>query len=549
MNPRIKVRVDNISKTYQLYHKQTEKLLDILVPNNDGKNNRNFNALQNVSFEVYAGETIGVIGLNGSGKSTLSNILAEVIPPTSGELTINGETSLISITAGFNHQLTGVENIRLKCLMLGLKKQEIERIIPDIINFAEIGQFIHQPIKNYSSGMRSRLGFAISVFTNPDILIVDEALSVGDNTFYQKCMDKINEFKENGKTIFFISHSIQQMRAISDRVLWLHHGVLKEFGDANEVLGKYQKFIKWFNNLSNQEKQKYREEMLTEQQSSLSSVRKSRRFKKRNKSIKYLVQLIGLFLLTFFSALFMIFDKNPMAFYDEFNKKEHKDPPQVKSEIKPNGLVKTINRFGLLKNRVSDLYSDKEFNKTISSVEFGTPIFVLEQIGDLYRVEFNNQDGYINSQHVTVSENVSKTVDMKLNDLYSLFPESLETSYEFFFAFLGSDYKTLKGALNGLTDESEIGGKKQLVYGTYNVIYQFSDLNVAEIVTLKNIKTDDHLLHDLQKKANVVSNDEKLLLLNITDYTVVLDLENQEMAIRSVDSKKSLKSEFRNQKH
>ncbi|MEF2292948.1 teichoic acids export ABC transporter ATP-binding subunit TagH [Virgibacillus dokdonensis] len=258
-----KVEFENVSKKFSLHAKKSQKVLNLFSVRT--KQTKEFIALNNISFEVYEGETIGLVGLNGSGKSTLSNILGGVIQPSEGKLEINGETSLIAISAGLNGSLSGVENIELKCLMHGLTKAKIKEITPSIIDFADIGDYIFQPVKDYSSGMKSRLGFAISVHTNPDILIIDEALSVGDSTFAQKCLNKMNEFKEEGKTIFFISHSAGQMKKFCDRVIWLHYGAVKEIGDATEVIDNYQKFTKWFNNLSNENKKKHKQEMLAKQ--------------------------------------------------------------------------------------------------------------------------------------------------------------------------------------------------------------------------------------------------------------------------------------------
>lgn len=277
------------------------------------KNNKDrFYALKDVSFEIYEGEAVGIVGLNGSGKSTLSNLLAQIIPPTSGNIKINGESSLIAISAGLNNQLSGIENIELKCLMHGLKKEEIEELKSAIIEFADIGNFIHQPVKSYSSGMKSRLGFAISIHTKPDILIVDEALSVGDQTFYNKCLDKMNEFKSQGKTIIFISHSISQIKEFCDRVMWIHFGRLERFAEAEMVVQEYTEFIKMFNALTKSEKKEYRAKMLERQYKEdhhepIHSNGTDRKGNKREKQRKafFTIQFILLFLAVIFSASLM----------------------------------------------------------------------------------------------------------------------------------------------------------------------------------------------------------------------------------------------------
>ncbi|HET6873120.1 MAG TPA: teichoic acids export ABC transporter ATP-binding subunit TagH, partial [Sporolactobacillaceae bacterium] len=215
------VIVKNVSKRYKMYTKPSEKLLDLILPGGFGED---FFALRDVSFTANQGDVIGIVGVNGSGKSTLSNIISGVVPPTFGTVESVGQTSLIAIQSGLNNELTGRENIELKCLMLGFKKREIIKLEPEIIEFADIGKFIDQPVKKYSSGMKSRLGFAISVTVNPDILVIDEALSVGDQTFADKCLNKMNQFKEEGKTIFFISHAIGQVKNFCDKALWLEYG-------------------------------------------------------------------------------------------------------------------------------------------------------------------------------------------------------------------------------------------------------------------------------------------------------------------------------------
>lgn len=261
---KLKVEFKNVYKRFPMHAKQNEKLMDLFSLNRK-KRRREFAAVRDVSFKVYEGETIGIVGLNGSGKSTVSNMLAQVIQPSDGEIIINGETSLIAISAGLNNNLTGIENIKLKCMMHGLNNNDIERLTPDIIDFADIGEHIKQPVKNYSSGMRSRLGFAIAIHTNPDILIIDEALSVGDSTFADKCLNKLNEFKLQGKTIFFISHSASQMKTFCDRVIWMHYGENLELGPKTEVINKYVRHTNWINSLSDKEKKVYKNEQLEKQ--------------------------------------------------------------------------------------------------------------------------------------------------------------------------------------------------------------------------------------------------------------------------------------------
>ncbi|RFB39743.1 teichoic acids export ABC transporter ATP-binding subunit TagH [Bacillus sp. RC] len=256
-----KVKFQQVTKKYKMYNKQIEKVKDLFW--NRGKGEYHY-ALNNISFTVDEGEIVGVIGLNGSGKSTLSNLIAGVTMPNEGTVDIKGSASLIAIGAGLNNKLTGLENIELKGLMMGLTKKQIQEITPKVIEFADIGKFINQPVKTYSSGMKSRLGFAISVNIDPDILVIDEALSVGDQTFTNKCLEKMNEFKENGKTIFFISHSLSQVKNFCTKALWIHYGHVKEYGDINEVADRYGQFLKEYNKMSKEEREQFREKQLNE---------------------------------------------------------------------------------------------------------------------------------------------------------------------------------------------------------------------------------------------------------------------------------------------
>ncbi|RST74405.1 teichoic acids export ABC transporter ATP-binding subunit TagH [Siminovitchia acidinfaciens] len=253
----------NITKKYKLYSNSKERILDLIFPKSYGED---FYALADVNFEADRGDSVGFVGMNGSGKSTLANIIAGIVPETTGSVEVNGEVSLIAVAAGLNGELSGRDNIELKLLMLGFSQKEIVALEPEIIDFSELGKFIDQPVKSYSSGMRSRLGFAISVNINPDILIIDEALSVGDKAFAEKSLDKMKEFKQEGKTMIFVSHSLGQMKRFCDKILWLEYGMVRDYGTVDEVLPKYEEFLNEFKKLSGKEKEAYKEKGVKRQQ-------------------------------------------------------------------------------------------------------------------------------------------------------------------------------------------------------------------------------------------------------------------------------------------
>lgn len=260
----IKVKVENVSKVYDLNRSRISKLLSLFTFGLFYKE-KPYYALKDISFEVEAGDSVGIVGLNGSGKTTLADLLAEVTTPTEGIITIDGRSSLIAISAGLNQELTGEENIRMKCLMHGLTPQQIEERYDDILAFSELDEFLKQPIKTYSSGMKSRLGFAIAVHTDPDVLIVDEALSVGDETFANKSVAKIKEFQAQGKTIFFVSHSAKQVGKTCNKALWLQNGQMIKFGDCIPVANAYAKFIDQYVAMSKEEQYRYKKEKLLKQ--------------------------------------------------------------------------------------------------------------------------------------------------------------------------------------------------------------------------------------------------------------------------------------------
>ena len=233
------VHIRGVSKSYPIYARPADRLKELLTGNSRSYH-RDFWALRDISLEIPKGTTFGLVGQNGSGKSTLLQLIAGILKPTRGEVEVEGRVSaLLELGSGFNPEFTGRENVFLNGTILGLSKKEIERLYPAIESFAEIGDFIHQPVKTYSSGMMVRLAFAVAISIEPDILLVDEALAVGDIYFRQRCMRKIHELHRRGATILFVSHSASDIKSLAEQVAWLDQGQLVECGEPDRVVAKY----------------------------------------------------------------------------------------------------------------------------------------------------------------------------------------------------------------------------------------------------------------------------------------------------------------------
>jgi teichoic acid transport system ATP-binding protein len=240
----IAIRVENLSKVYKLYDKPMDRMKESLSLSKK-KYSREYFALNNISFEVKKGETLGILGTNGSGKSTILKIITGVLSASSGDVKVNGKVSaLLELGAGFNPEYTGLENIYLNGTMMGYTREEMEQRVKPIMEFADIGEFLNQPVKTYSSGMFARLAFAVAINVEPEILIVDEALSVGDVRFQIKCMKKMKQMMEGGTTVLFVSHDTNVIRRFCMKAIWINNGVMKEIGEVNRVADKYLDFLK-----------------------------------------------------------------------------------------------------------------------------------------------------------------------------------------------------------------------------------------------------------------------------------------------------------------
>ena len=240
MNNNIAIKVENLSKIYKLYDNPVDRMKEALHWRGK-KYHKDFYALNDVSFEIKKGETVGIIGKNGSGKSTLLKIITGVLTPTSGKVTVNGKISaLLELGAGFNPEYTGIENIYFQGNLMGYTREQMDTKVDDILAFADIGDFVYQPVKMYSSGMFARLAFAVAINVEPDILIVDEALSVGDMFFQEKCLNIINDMVLRGTmAVLFVSHSLDAVRNFCDRALWISAGNLYKEGSAKLLTREY----------------------------------------------------------------------------------------------------------------------------------------------------------------------------------------------------------------------------------------------------------------------------------------------------------------------
>src|SRR3954462_14918455 len=235
------VIAEELSKVYKVYKPPWDRLRELVTRR---PRHREFHALEKASFSLPRGEGLAIIGENGAGKSTLLKTLAGITAPTSGSVTVRGKVaSILELGSGFHPEFTGRQNIVLNAAMLGLSQDELRRKLPDIVAFSELGDFIDQPVKTYSTGMAMRLSFSIATQVEPDVLIIDEALSVGDGYFQKKCMDRLRRFVDGGGTLLFCSHAMYYVSAFCQRALWLRQGRAEALGPTEEVVREYENFL------------------------------------------------------------------------------------------------------------------------------------------------------------------------------------------------------------------------------------------------------------------------------------------------------------------
>jgi teichoic acid transport system ATP-binding protein len=504
------VIVSNVTKRYKMYRNTKEKILDIFF----GGHGEDFYALKNISFTAQQGDVIGIIGINGSGKSTLSNIIAGIIPPTTGSIKSYGETSLIAISSGLNNELTGRENIELKCLMLGFSKKEIKKLEPEIIEFSELGDFIDQPVKSYSSGMKSRLGFAISVTVDPDILVIDEALSVGDQTFADKCLEKMNSFKERGKTIFFISHSIAQVKKFCQKALWLEFGEVRAYGTIEEVIPKYTEFLNEYKKMSPEEKKAYRQKKMEKPhlfKDNHGSNTYTGRVSKRNKrhKRKWKKWIITLFIIILLALL------TGVAHYlhwfgvsNENGSSENNSHKPITTEKKPvtktvdkNQHIMEAHKLVVVTKELVNVRSQPSLNGTIIyQGKFGDAFKWLDEQADADNA--NNKWFHIqlpNGDQGWISSTVAKKVENSSNDHFDALRPLLEerglpTSVEDLNSLFSQSYDQLSNHFRGsIINTSSQGDNQEIDLEGAQLHFISNHLNA---ITLLDVSGDAKPLMD-----------------------------------------------------
>ena len=234
------IAVENVFKDFRIYDRPQDRLLELLLRK---QRHKNFHVLQDISFSVLEGRSLGIIGDNGAGKSTLMKLLVGTLQPTSGSIAIKGKVAaLLELGAGFHPEFTGRRNIYLNAALLGVSDENIAELEQRIIEFSELGDFIDRPVKTYSSGMYVRLAFSIATMVDPDVLVIDEALSVGDIAFQKKCVERMNEFRKQNKTMIFCSHSMYHVQELCDTAIWLEKGRIREIGESHQVVGHYEDY-------------------------------------------------------------------------------------------------------------------------------------------------------------------------------------------------------------------------------------------------------------------------------------------------------------------
>lgn len=244
---KVAIEFKNVTKRYPLYHHIGSGIKELIFNPKRALSmlsGRSYLAIEDICFQVNKGESVALIGRNGAGKSTSLSLVAGVIKPTSGSVEVSGRVaSMLELGGGFHPELTGRENIRLNATLLGLRRKELNKRIDKIIEFSELGEFIDEPIRVYSSGMLAKLGFSVITQVDPDILIIDEVLAVGDISFQRKCINTINDFKSKGVTILFVSHSMSDIEKVCNKVIWIENHKVRKIGDSKSVIAEYKEFM------------------------------------------------------------------------------------------------------------------------------------------------------------------------------------------------------------------------------------------------------------------------------------------------------------------